>query len=758
MREKSKIKQFLIATVIMTATPNILGAEELSLKCVKAKEALTALDTLVFKTPITEGQSTLEDLHKKQAALKAEKSIIESLQKMHKERREFYKKLNPRHKDSFYNKDIKESYTAIQKQLMSNNILASITAGIDVVLSNEMLFDKDKLKTKDLAVIKEFYEGNKDEEDWNSLHPDEKLFILAGDNPYSFFQRRCKELASDVSDDGRKYTQGCDNFIKIKKSTFGLAWKNDPQEVVEKVTNRFFKAFTDANGYEINKKGQYLSSGRSRGEKQVQNVTLEKILKEEIKPHHIDLPTLNTERVYLSKALNGLDEYSGDGYSNRTEQESLYSKFNVTNAKDSKTLMRDEAEPHKLRKLEKDYASATKCFTRELLSIPPSDSCKDKTKPLEKYFDGIKNLQAGNLKSGDEIIKQLKENKDLKKFNIKNLMANNKHDIACALEALSLNLNDQESKDKMNFLFDKVCKPEGSKVNPFVESSAGKYENTEELWNCLDNLNDDENYEGTNKKIAKIDEGLKANAKSIEAYTNSPESNKYNGIFKYAALIASKECSKESKQNFATCEGENHNLSKLTLGVPGESFVTNLNQLDWAMQGKERTEEFLTPISQECGAANEKYRKQKSAASQKASKVPMPSENLETIQSICSLIKGDLRSVIASVPSPKQKALLSKYKFKYNTSTGNMDSQERTSKTSMIGKSFLRTALPTAIGLGISEMGHRRMVPIQQQQAIYKKNYMYTMNNPEFWFGTNDLFSQGGYGLTGSPAYYDLSQ
>lgn len=747
MREMSKIRLLILLSSLAVSSSSI--AEE-SFRCTEAKKGLESLQSLVFDKKLKGQTKTLGELHKEQAALKAKRSIINSLKKVHQQRKDFYKKLNPLHEDSFYKKDLKKNYAALQKQLLSNNILTSITSGIEIVLKDKSIFDESKMKQADLDIIAE---AKKNGVLWDKLYEEEKLFFLAGNDPYSFFRRRCNELGEDAD------KHGCKNFTSFKKNVLGNPLKNNSQEMVEEVTNRFFNAYNEANAYEISDEGGLQSHDPRRHTIKIKNITLEEIVKDHISVNDIDLSKLSTERAHLASAMNHLETFANIGLEEREKQQDLYKRFKVLDSENS-SVINNTISDKKLRDLEGHFTEAKTCFAREMLNISLNNCSADNS--LGNYFNELSELKAGELAPGDKIVKNLKKNKGVKKFNIDELMKNSSNDIKYVLELLALNLGDDKSKEAMTAIFNEVCESSSSK-NPLVKNSKGSYENVEELWNCLDKLDkEDENYTDSNKKIADLNKAIQEAEASIKIYKEDKDFNKYNNIYKYTAFLAKSECGKKAKEIVGTCNGDTYNLSRLTFGNNGKEFITNLSKLEWELEGQKRTTDFLGPVANECNVANDVHNKITSASqvkddNGKALSNP-PGKNLDALKSVCSLVSFDYQSVLDSTPSAAQKARQEKYIYKFNPSTGEMDAKERTTKTSMFLKSGGRALVNTGLPLFLSDISQRNTLPYQKQSAIERKNYMYMMNNPEFW--TNDLFSNfnTGYGAYGTPGYYSFGQ
>ncbi|PIK16085.1 hypothetical protein [Halobacteriovorax sp. JY17] len=705
--------------VLATCSQGISAlAKEESPRCIESKKALKVLEKSVFDETITLNNvpTTLRNLEIKKASLEAQKSILDTFSNIHKQREDFEKRLNPTNPNSFYSKnmDTKTAVQETQKQIISNYILTSITSSISAILEKDGFLD-----TSD--------EGLKGSEEWiNAKDNVEKFRVLSDGNAYGFIKERCQELGLKGNSE-----DPCTNFTDVQEKALITLFTQTNQDMVGDVTNNFFKAY-------------YTSKTKDNG---IGDEALKKIQREQI-TKHVSIENLNSERTILLSSL--LEKNEKDGLFD-TENLSNFFKVNTINPSiknfsdkpfQKRTMSStDKYSVDSIKKMEDEFESAKKCFTKKQFGIQVDCSGE---KSIANFFNKINDLDYKKTSgSGEEVEESLRKNAEVSKFNAKNIVKNIAQKELKTLDLLgSSPISDEEKFKQMKA----IC----SSLKPLSHSGFA-----ESLWNCVDKLNANSGTEeGLASKKSKLDSEITqvdADLQKARASSN----NKYGNLVKYAAATAKEYCADTLGEYKGSCIGSDAKVTNLVFG-DNENFLTNLDNIEWNLSGKKETEEILSGVNQQCSPILTKARQAAAATAQTSAK--NTDSSIPNLQSLCTFAKNDLRNLIVRTPSEEQKEFRRTYTTKYNRLSGEMEYKKKTGIGTMVLKSAGTSLLNNGLPLYLQNSAFKNNLPYQTQMAIQQKNYMYMMNNPQYW--STSMFN--GYGVSNplngyaSSGYYNF--
>ncbi|ATH08284.1 hypothetical protein BIY24_10095 [Halobacteriovorax marinus] len=730
MKRMKSNKLILIAVALGYFSTSSIAEE--NPRCVASKSALKSLEDKIFDQPRVKDGETLRQLEIEKAELEAEMAILNSFKSIHKQREEFLKKLNPTHPESIYSdrSSVKSAVQGVQTQIISNYILTSITSSISAILENENF-----LRTSDTAITSS--------PEWIAAGDSqyEKFKILADGNPYDFIKNRCKELGR-----GSSPSDPCRNFSEIEDNALITLFKQTNQDMVSDVTDNFFKAFETARGNKAN---------------------LDKELKEIQHDHitkHIDINSLTKERTILIGSLLDKQENTGffdsDNLSEFFKVDSIdprSDQFIDNPLKAATTGARSNHSIEEIKKLEESFESAQNCFARRAFGID-TDCAKLKDEEevgqakkdeeeedkkikgtINNFFSGMNALGFNQIEDvAGEDDSKLFANDDVKKFSADNLVKDIAKKEMGELKLLGVTPEQMDSKKFASM--SKVCPNlKATPKPPFPEA----------LWTCLDKFKDgEEQNQFYITEQARIKKSLKDNKTKLDQ-AHQFVKDTYGDIVKYSADIARDSCGQAIK----TCGGSNLKLTALTIGT--DEFLTNLNKVEWELSGKKETEEILESTNKQCSPFIQRARQARAAASQgQAAQTPSTNEILD----ICKYASNDLKTLQANTVTEEQKKFRRSYHSKYNRATGKMEHIKKTGIGTMIAKSAGNSLVNTGLPLYIQNMGFKNSLAYKTDMAIYQKNYMYMLNNPQFW--STSMFT--GYGVSSplngyaSSSYYSF--
>ncbi|GEM_PF-6292564 len=713
MSTKAKIYSLTLITAIISG-PMTLAKEE-SMRCVKSKSALKILENKVFdNSHAGESNETLRDLEAKKLKLEAQKSILDTFKNIHKQREEFSKRLNPTNPNSFYSKSMnaKTAVQETQKQIISNYILTSITSSISAVLEKDNFLD-----TADKEIL--------NSEEWKNANSKyEKFKVLADGNPYEYIKSRCENL--DLKNNSN---DPCTNFTDIEEKSVLTIFMQTNQDMVGDVTNNFFKAYDTAN-----KDGTNLDE------------TLKEIQKDKI-TDYVDIDKLSKERTILISSLLEKNESNGifdtENLSNFFKVNSIDPQTDIFTSNPMKSRTPSSNESHSLENIvgmEKDFESAKECFTKKAFGI--NVRCTG-DKDINKFFNKINDLSFSKVNNPDDLKEDLLKNKDIKKLNANSLI-----DGVAKNELNSLVMLGGEKSNKEKYLqMKEVCKS----LAPFDNEKFAQ-----SLWECVDKLNsNNKSMAGVESKKSEIDSKLSSLEEKLREQRKVANS-KYGDLVKYAAATAKEYCKDSPSEYSQSCVGSDNNITTLVFG--NESFLTNLDNIEWNMSGKKETESILSNVNQKCNPLVTESR-QKSAANKQIKK-NLSTEGDSTIKSLCTFAKNDLKSLNTRTPTAKQKEFRRNFNTHYDRPSGKMVSTKKTGIGTMIAKSVGTSLINNGLPLYLQNTSFKNNLPYQTDMAMYQKNYLYIMNNPQYW--STNLFT--GYGVTSaysgytsSTSYYNFS-
>lgn len=712
MSFKNKIYSLVLLTSVVSG-PTVISKEE-STRCVESKHALRELETRVFDEKNVAGSDkALRDLEAEKLKLEAQKSIADTFKNIHSQREEFLKRLNPTNPNSFYSKSMnaKTAVQETQKQIISNYILTSITSSISAILEKDNFLetdDKDILNSPEWKSSKSSYE---------------KFKILANGNPYKYIKSRCEAL-------GLKGTPNdpCTNFTDIEEKSVLTIFMQTNQDMVGDVTNNFFEAYDIANS-----------------EKSNIDDALRKIQKEKI-TNYVDVDNLTKERTILISAL--LEKNKSNGLLDRENLSTFFKVNSIDPQTDTFTSnpMKSRAPSSNIDysldnivKMEKDFEEAKECFTKKAFGI---DIRCTGDKSISNFFNKINDLSFSKVNYPDNAEQNLENNKEVSKFNANSLVSGIAKGELNSLRLLGRDLSNNQKFDQMK----EICSSLAPFDSPrFVQS----------LWDCVDKLNsENKSNSGIAKKISDIDLKLLNLNKELTTHRDLAK-KKYGDLVKYAAATAKEYCNDSPSEYKQSCVGSENNITTLVFG--DDKFLTNLDNIEWNMSGKKETEEILSNVNQKCTPLVTKARQKSAANSQLKTGITTKSD--ATIENLCTFAKNDLNNLNTRTPSAKQKEFRRNFNTHYDRSSGKMVSTKKTGIGTMIAKSVGTSLINNGLPLYLQNSSFKNNLPYQTNMALYQKNYLYIMNNPQYW-GTG-LFT--GYGVSSSlngyatSGYYNFS-
>ncbi|WP_417336580.1 hypothetical protein [Halobacteriovorax marinus] len=710
MKRMKSNKLILIAVALGYFSTSSIAEE--NPRCVASKSALKSLEDKIFDQPRVKDGETLRQLEIQKAELEAEMAILNSFNSIHRQREEFLKKLNPTHPESIYSdkSSVKSAVQGVQTQIISNYILTSITSSISAILENENF-----LRTSDTAITSS--------PEWIAAGDSqyEKFKILADGNPYDFIKNRCKELGR-----GSSPSDPCRNFSEIEDNALITLFKQTNQDMVSDVTDNFFKAFETARGNKANL------------DKELKEIQHDYITK------HIDINSLTKERTILIGSL--LDKQENTGFFDSDNLSEFFKVDSIDPRRDQfidnplKAATAETKSNHsieEIKKLEENFEAAKECFAKSAFGI--MSNCPRESGTIDSFFKGMNALGFNQIEDvAGEHDSKLFANEDVKKFSADNLVKDIAKKEMGELKLLGVTPDQMDSKKFA--VMSKVC-PELQVTNDpqFPQS----------LWSCLDKFKDgEEQNQFYNNEKNRITELLKDNKTKLDQ-AHQFVKDTYGDIVKYSADIARDSCGQAIK----TCGGSNLKLTALTIGT--DEFLTNLNKVEWELSGKKETEEILESTNKQCSPFIQRARQARAAASQgQAAQTPSTNE----ILNICKYARNDLKTLQTNTVTDEQMKFRRSYHSKYNRATGKMEHIKKTGIGTMILKSAGNSLVNTGLPLYIQNMGFKNSLAYKTDMAIYQKNYMYMLNNPQFW--STSMFT--GYGVSSplngyaSSSYYSF--
>lgn len=717
MNIKTLLYSFTITTATLCSVSAFSSSSETEpVRCVQSKNALKELESKVYDGKISSSgkETTLRELEVESARLRARLDIFDSFSKIHKQREDFKKKLNPVNPNSFYSKDmnLKNAVQSTQKQIISNYILTSITSSISAVLEKE-----DFLKTTDEEII--------NSPEWkaveNSKNKYEKFKILSDGNPYNYIREKCKESEDIKKDDP------CANFANIDDRAIISLFSQTNQDMVEDVTNKFFDSY---NASQLGNKDNPVDL-----DEELKNIQKEHITK------FVSLDGLNEERTVL---ISTLLEDSKPGVLDR---ENLADFYNVSEIKsDAKHLTKSASENgpivkvEELNKIENDFEKAKGCFAKKAFGITPSKECTD-SPSIKNFFSKIGEIGNNDLIKNLDLAsdKSLLENSDVKKFNANNQIRGVASNNLKTLDILGSSLSEEEKFNQMKEVCPQLIEP-------------GKKGFEESLWNCSDSMNPSQNKSAMKKRddIKKQIELANTELEKAREVSNQ----KYGSLIKYTSTLVKENCASATTAKLMTCSSGGSSLTKLTIG--GDSFLTNMDSVQWNLLGRKESEKILGDVNSKCAPLVHKERQSEHA--KKQVKKQEDAKKDIGLLSVCNFAKNDLNSLKRRTPTKEQLNFRSSYISSYNPLTKKMEHTKKSGIGTKVLKSAGTSLLNNGLPLYLQNMSFKNNLPYQTDMAIYKKNYMYMMNNPQFW--TTSMFS--GYGVSSpynnyaSSSYYSF--
>jgi len=720
MKRMKSNKLILIAVALGYFSTSSIAEE--NPRCAASKSALKSLEDKIFDQPRVKDGETLRQLEIKNAELEAEMAILNSFKSIHKQREEFLKKLNPTHPESIYSdrSSVKSAVQGVQTQIISNYILTSITSSISAILENENF-----LRTSDTAITSS--------PEWIAAGDSqyEKFKILADGNPYDFIKNRCKELGR-----GSSPSDPCRNFSEIEDKALITLFKQTNQDMVSDVTDNFFKAFETARGSKANL------------DKELREIQHDHITK------HIDINSLTKERTILIDSL--LDKQEKTGFFDSDNLSEFFKVDSIDPRRDQfidnplKAATAETKSNHsieEIKKLEENFEAAKNCFAMRAFGIMNDCSSKSESKgsdskafgKIDSFFKGMNALGFNQIENiAGENDSKLLASDAAKNFSSDKLVKDIAKKEMNQLKLLGVTPEQMDSKKFA--VMSKVCPNlKATPKTPFPEA----------LWTCLDKFKDGEEqnqfYKNEQARIKKSFDDNKTKLDQAHQFVKDT----YGDIVKYSADIARDSCGQAIK----TCGGSNLKLTALTIGT--DEFLTNLNKVEWELSGKKETEEILESTNKQCSPFIQRARQARAAASQgQAAQTPSTNEILD----ICKYASNDLKTLQANTVTEEQKKFRRSYHSKYNRATGKMEHIKKTGIGTMIAKSAGNSLVNTGLPLYIQNMGFKNSLAYKTDMAIYQKNYMYMLNNPQFW--STSMFT--GYGVSSplngyaSSSYYSF--
>lgn len=704
-------RNYILTVSILAASLTSFHAEASSYedkKCEEAKSSTKALSEKVFSIKNPEGES-LKELEQVVQKAKALEAIYNTLNKLERDRDDFYRKLNPMHENSFFSdsQDLAKNYESVQKEILSNHVLAGVSSSINAILNSK---DRDLLYPNTDNFIAHL-----------ASKEDEKI------TAFEDIVDQCKRVKKETG----KKLESCKPFFSNDK-LIDIEFINGPN-FLKDVTNNFFRAAAQSvrNGDKVDFKTL---------EAQLDEIKKSTILSK------IDIDDLKNKNVSLMGAIEKIESVKKFGSNSNVSANLLLNKVS-TEASDKKEFTtenlqtrNDKYSNEELGQLSKAYEEAKKCFTKTVLVNSSSESCnsKDNKENFKDFLSDIHNFSKSPSAKNQEVEAIFNDMKNRANNSAKDSKGKLFKDpkMMSALSKMKLLGKNNSFSEGLS----KLCNVKfNDKITPETINNSQNSSEREKVWNCI---NEDkqaaleesrENALNAKKKIAKIHE--------------QEEYKTYNDLLTYSAFVANNNC-KDKTAFLKTCGGRSNSFTSLTLG--DSSILTNISKLDWKMQGQGKTKKALEPLNSKCSSLKRTISQEKQATEQ-TGKTNTNEVLNSAVNDVCHNVGQDYTSVVASRPTPKQKEFQKKYISKYNPYTGKMDKKERRSIATKIGTSAAKSLLNNGLPLMFSNMQFKNNLPYTTNSAIYRKNQLYFLNNPEYMYPSS-YFS--GYGMTGGPAYY----
>jgi hypothetical protein len=741
----------ILSTLITTSS---VLAEEPKLtreqkKCNAAQSSISNMKKLIFESKYGNNEKTLKDLEVEKRQIMAEQAIYNTIANLKEDKDKFQRKLNPLEEDSFFSgsTSFPENYKAVQKEIISNQILSSIAGSINLLTSDngqfKELVQKRKEEAKKRRILKSRNKSKK--EKTQEPHVPEAL-------TYEDIFDTCEAITKDSSANDSQI-KGCRLFLSNSTFFNGITPGFTGEDFIREVTNQFFQA-AEVAANDKEKLADKLVEIR-------ENTILKNLSDSKIKQ-------LSDNSSSLMGALGKLEILSKASLSNDFHnQNKVKDLVNTTTKNESgnEEKLNAFSSPFTLgKKADENYAKAKECVTKAAFISGDTSACKEDEHGLTAFVkdvfeykgkDSVTN-EAAQAYLTDTKLNFLKKSKELgKASNFGNFFQDEDHKAAL----IKLKLLGEE--DSLSKALNKVCKGSGTfssglTVKKFEKDLSAK----ENLWNCMENLTKDiskikEKNDSMAKRVGELNKEI-AKLKKDEEFIG------YDNLLKYSAFLANKECNndKDTTNNvsFNKCGSEKGKEDFITMTFGKSNFLTNLTELEWELMQKGESEKFLAPMMKTC----------RSIASSNKEAVVISNNNVtpsndsttaknenakdtSSLLGLCEEVKRNYNSIKNKKPSKKLVQAHREYNYKYNSRTGKMDKKERASWATNIGTSAAKSALTNGLPMFLSNSQFKNNLGYSTDMAIYKKNQMYMLNNPEYMF-PGSYFS--GYGLTGYPTYY----
>lgn len=765
----SRNRNFKVTVLCLLVSTNIVmaGAESVQTltraqeKCETAVNSTKALKDLIFDTKYGEEgkKKSLKDLEIEKRKLMAKKAIYKTLSELKEQKEKFNDRLNPNHSDSFFNanKGFKENYQSVQREIVSNQILSTIGGSVNLVVNNpgfklELQATANKLHSESIqGVISSGAEAVGDAFS-NAIDKilDKKQKknspTIVEDYPitYDAITSLCTEkiekikqskVATDKTALAENTAKDCTDFLSInKKILSGIDVDNN---FIKGVTNQFYKAVHAAGNTDT---------------KTIEEIRDSSLLKNMSNKY---IKQLQKDNKYLTNAVYEFSSKSkptaSGADSSRLSADGI--RANLGNGFSGITLNDDE-----------EYKKFKNCMAKEVFTgSDATGKCRgSNSSKYNELISAVSNYGNSKTVKAANVVKDLEDsmknfaknnyNKKLFKDEDKSFFTDEKKN---PFIVKSLNLL-TDNKNGVADILNEVCSFDGSKKFNSIQDndiSAQK----EKLWDCMENIK--LSGDKFNKTISSLDKGIGAVNKEIAQHKGRKEFKDYNELLKYSSFLAKKECdTNETKIGFQSCGDGNNSFISMTIG--GEELLTSLTDLDWKLSGEGKAEEFLKPMIPICHSivskSDEAKSKKGSSPVTRPSKaqvaaIQLKAKSSDALTKVCKEVKKDYKSIQDKIPSPKLVRAHRDYNFKYNSAKGKMDKTERRSWTTNVGSSLAKSALNNGLPMLLSNAQFKNGLGYSTDMAIYKKNQMYLMNNPEYMF-SGSYFS--GYGMSGYPNYY----
>ena len=711
-------------------------------KCSSALAAAKQLKKTIFDTPyIEDGKDsgkTLKSLEIEKRKLMAKKSIYESIDKLKKQKDNFQRSLNPLNEDSFFNssKDFKSNYVAVQKEIVANQILASVAGSINLLTSEDPEF-LNKIKR---SKVKRIQKRNKNRQSKSSkTSPASSTQTVDIENipvKYADIFSACEEMLKPAT---QTSTQGCLVFLNNTEK-FGLSpLYHTGKEFIKEVTNKFLVAANDAKGSKDTLAKSLLS---------IKNDTILK----EIDSDHIKRLTKDT--VSLTEAISKLDLLRDDHFSSKKDGEdqviNLINNSTFTNNDQPLDPAISFTKELKLGlETDKIYEDIKDCVTKKAFTTGSfTGTCDYTNHGFKDFIHAVVDYKESPISTASQAFQQLKTNADkIVKNNTFDSFFKDKNQEATIAKLALLGEEDSLSK-----LLKEVCDDKTFKENFKTDTFDSKEK--EKLWKCMEKITATE--QNLKNKYAQLDEKLTEINKQIKLTKSGERFKEYDSLLKYSTFLALKECNNAGvSSKKISCGNNNDSFTGLTIG--NESFLTNMTKLEWELAEKKNAEKFLGPVLSACNS-EERNKKVKIIAdtntpstNEENKKNEEDIERSSVLLKLCEEVRIENNIIENKKPSPKLQKAHRDFNYKYNSTTKRMDRTERRSWTTNIGSAVAKSALNNGLPLFLSNAQFKNNLGYSTDMAIYKKNQMYLLNNPEYMF-SGSYFS--GYGVSGYPNYY----